>query len=222
MEARTKPILTLLEELRIYLMERFCRMSTKHITWNQDVCPAIIRKLKEQCVNMRLRSVIASEAQLFEVKLGFEAYQVDLEQGLCTCRLWEISGIPCIHVCAALHYTHQHPEPFICNWFSKDMFVQTYRGNIKPLNGSSMWPKTNYTKPLPPIAKRMPGRPKVKRRRHVTEDDGVYKRVTARGGTKICTNCWEQGHNKRSCKNPQKPPPPKVKKKMGRPFKTSE
>ena len=99
------------------------------------------------------------------------------------------------------------------------MFVQTYRGNIRPLNGSSMWPKTNYTKPLPPITKRMPGRPKVKRRRHVTEDDGGYKRVRARGGTKLCTNCWD---NKRSCKNPQKPPPPKVKKKMGRPFKTRE
>ncbi|KAL4565736.1 hypothetical protein LXL04_029839 [Taraxacum kok-saghyz] len=63
MEARTKPILTLLEELRIYVIERFCRMSTKHITWNQDVCPAIIRKLKERCVGMRLWSVIASETQ---------------------------------------------------------------------------------------------------------------------------------------------------------------
>ena len=102
------------------------------------------------------------------------------------------------------------------------MFVQTYRGNIRPLNGSSMWPKTNYTKPLPPIAKRMPGRPKVKRRKHVTEDDGGYKRLRARGGTKICTNYWEQYRNKRTCKNPQKPPPPKVKKKMGRPFKTAE
>lgn len=58
MEARTKPILTLLEELRIYVMERFCRMSTKHITWNQDVCPAIMRKLKERCVDMRYSYIL--------------------------------------------------------------------------------------------------------------------------------------------------------------------
>jgi len=101
------------------------------------------------------------------------------------------------------------------------MFKETYKGNIRPLNGSSMWAKTPYTKPLPPLARRMPGRPKTKRRRHVTEDNGGYKRLKTFGGTKICTNCWEQGHNKRTCKNPQKPKPPKVKKKMGRPLKTS-
>lgn len=53
LEARTKPILTMLEEIRIYTMERFCRMSTKHLTWNDDICPAILRKLKDRCANMR-------------------------------------------------------------------------------------------------------------------------------------------------------------------------
>jgi len=53
LEARTKPILTLMEEIRMYVMERFCTMSTKHITWNEDICPHILKLLKEQCVDMR-------------------------------------------------------------------------------------------------------------------------------------------------------------------------
>ena len=52
MEARKKPLLTLMEEIRVYVMDRFCRMSTKHLTWD-DVCPAILRKLQKWCVGMR-------------------------------------------------------------------------------------------------------------------------------------------------------------------------
>ncbi|KAL4556354.1 hypothetical protein LXL04_039003 [Taraxacum kok-saghyz] len=80
-----------------------------------------------------------------------------------------------------------------------------------------MWAKSPYSKPLPPPARRMRGRPKIKRRRHVTENDGEYKKLRAVGGTKVCKNCWEQGHNKRTCKNPAKLEPPKESKKMGRP-----
>lgn len=136
--------------------------------------------------------------------------------------MWELSGIPCVHACAAMNYTHQHPDEYISDWFSKNKFVETYKGNIRPLNGSSMWAKTPYTKPLPPMARRMPGRPKTKRRKHATEDDSGYKRVRASGGSIICRNCWEQGHNKRTCKNQTKPPPPKDNKKIGRPLKTSQ
>lgn len=159
---------------------------------------------------------------MFEVKLGFDSFKVDLESRLCTCRLWEISGIPCVHACAALNYTHQQAKGFVSNYFSKEMFAHTYKGNIRPLNGCSMWAKTPYIRPLPPMARRMPGRPTTKRKRHVTEDDGGYTRLRATGGTTICKNCWESGHNKRTCKNPAKPPPPKEKKKMGRPLKTSQ
>ncbi|XP_071707199.1 uncharacterized protein [Rutidosis leptorrhynchoides] len=36
-----------------------------------------------------------------------------------------------------------------------------------------------------------------------------------------CKNCWENGHNVRSCKNPKKDPPPKVLKPRGRPKKVN-
>ncbi|KAL4571792.1 hypothetical protein LXL04_018557 [Taraxacum kok-saghyz] len=217
LEARTKPLLTMLEEIRMYTMERFYRMSTKHLSWTEDVCPAILTKMDKWCKDMRLWTVVPSEAHLFEVRLGFDSFQVDLAEMACTCRLWGISGIPCVHACAAMSHTQQQPEAMISPWFSKGKFAETYTGNIRPLNGSRMWAKSPYSKPLPPPARRMPGRPKTKRRRHVTENDGEYKKLRAVGGTKVCKNCWEQGHNKRTCKNPAKPEPPKEAKKMGRP-----
>ncbi|CAI9281991.1 unnamed protein product [Lactuca saligna] len=35
-EARTKPLHTMLEKIGMYVMERFCRMSTKHLTFRED------------------------------------------------------------------------------------------------------------------------------------------------------------------------------------------
>nr|KAJ0207769.1 hypothetical protein LSAT_V11C500254770 [Lactuca sativa] len=217
LEARTKPLLTMLEELRMYVMERFYRMSTIHLTWRGDVCPTILTKLDDWCTDMRLWSVVASDTNVFEVRLGFESFQVDLGQQFCTCRLWEISGIPCIHACAAMNHTQQQPETLISSWFSKEKFAETYKGNIRPLNGSRMWARTPYAKPLPPPARRMPGRPKTRRRKHITEKDGEYRKLKSVGGTKICQNCWEEGHNKRTCKNPTKPQPQQEKKRKGRP-----
>ncbi|CAH1413266.1 unnamed protein product [Lactuca virosa] len=192
-------------------------MSTIHLTWRGDVCPTILTKLDDWCKDMRLWSVVASETNVFEVRLGFESFQVDLGEQLCTCRLWEISGIPCVHACATMNHTQQQPETLTSSWFSKEKFVETYKGNIRPLNGSKMWARTPYAKPLPSPARRMPGRPKTRRRKHVTEKNGEYRKIKSVGGTKICQNCWEEWHNKRTCKNPTKPQTPKEKKRKGRP-----
>ena len=79
-----------------------------------------------------------------------------------------------------------------------------------------MWPKCSQARPLPPIARRMPGRPSIKRKRHVTESQDKHH-VTGKGRTVQCKNCLQRGHNKVSCKNPTVIPEPQPKKKMGRP-----
>ncbi|KAL4582672.1 hypothetical protein LXL04_007230 [Taraxacum kok-saghyz] len=119
---------------------------------------------------------------------------------------------------ASMNYTYHQPQNFISEWFTKKKFAETYIGNIRPLNGSNMWAREPYTKPLPPIVRRMPGRPKIRRRSYVIkEDKGGYKRIRVTGRNKNCTNCWQQGHNKRTCKNPTTTQPTQLRKKMGRP-----
>ncbi|GKA00910.1 multidrug resistance-associated protein 5 [Tanacetum coccineum] len=68
-----------------------------------------------------------------------------------------------------------------------------YEG-FKPMNEMDQWPSTTYQKQLPPIKRRMPGRPPHKRKRDAIEDDGENRTrimvlwncrggsVTARGG----------------------------------------
>ncbi|CAH1412801.1 unnamed protein product [Lactuca virosa] len=70
---------------------------------------------------------------------------------------------------------------------------ECYSTNISPVNGSNMWPPTGYNKHLPPVGRKMPGRPRTKRRRHTSE--------------------------KESCKNEKNIPIPMPPKKIGRPRK---
>lgn len=62
----------------------------------------------------------------------------------------------------------------------------------------------------------MPGRPKKKRIRHASENDG-RESISRHGRTMTCSKCWVKGHNKASCTSDQVVPPVKEKRKAGRP-----
>ena len=154
---------------------------------------------------------------MFDTRYTYAAYKVDLEHRYCTCRLWEISGVPCVHAQAAINFVHLTPTDFISDWFGKDKYVAAYTTNILPVNGSNMWARTTYTKPLPPLIRRMPGIPKSKRKRHVTEDNSKFPSVRATvNRTNKCSRCLGMGHNMKSCKNEQVSKDPKPPRKSGR------
>nr|KAJ0209517.1 hypothetical protein LSAT_V11C400185950 [Lactuca sativa] len=167
---------------------------------------------------MRFWIVIPGGRELFETRHGYSAYKVDLDAHSCSCRLWEISGLPCVHAQVAINFTHRDPTDFISFWFHKDKFIETYRDTMLPINGSNMWPYTEYLKPLPPLLRRMSGRPKTKRRRHASEcQDSKFPTQKSKVSSIVrCGKCMELGHNKLSCKNGEGPSDPVPKRKNGR------
>ncbi|KAL4558095.1 hypothetical protein LXL04_036291 [Taraxacum kok-saghyz] len=225
LDARKKPLIAMLEDIRLYMMDRFYHMLQKAEKWDGINCLAAIKKMHKFGEDLRNWHVNPSGPSVFEARNRYQGYAVNLDRKECNCRLWEISGIPCVHAQAALLFTGQDPATFISRWFSVQNFKASYATNILPVNGSNLWARTAHTKPLPPLARRMTGRPTVKRKRHVTESQDKYSQkkgtVSGRGGpigrTVQCRNCLQRGHNKVSCKNPMVTQEPKPKKKMGRP-----
>ncbi|GJV58948.1 hypothetical protein Tco_1465048 [Tanacetum coccineum] len=71
----------------------------------------------------------------------------------------------CQVVRAALYFLHREPEEYVSEWYNKEKFMSAYSHYIEGLNGMDQWPATSYQKPLPPIIRRMPGRPPHKRKR---------------------------------------------------------
>ncbi|KAK1414874.1 hypothetical protein QVD17_30635 [Tagetes erecta] len=216
--ARRKPIITMLEEIRTFVMHRNFLMVKKAESEEHDVCPRIRKKLEDNKKKQRHWKVIPSDNVIFEVKNEKDAYVVNIDEHTCTCCSWQLSGIPCVHTIAALSFLNKEPETYVSSWFKKEMFKEAYKHPIKPLKGSMFWPKTDDIKPLPPKERRMPGRPTVKRKRDPSEKVKKNSKVGFRRKM-TCQKCKEVGHNSKSCKNERRDPQPKESRPKGRPKK---
>ncbi|KAI3701118.1 hypothetical protein L2E82_45763 [Cichorium intybus] len=233
--ARRKPIITMLEEIRIFVMERIYNQRLRGMEWDLNICPAIRKKIQNLKVSHRFWGVSPCGYQKYEVRLIDAVFGVDLIARKCACRIWQLSGVPCVHAMAAIAYLNQDPETFVSPMFSKEAFLKCYKYSINPLNGSNMWPSVDYMKPLPPKKRRLPGRPTVKRKRDAGERElsGKNRHTVGRKGSLIrCSVCKVIGHNKTKCPSQQQnktgstsgttePPPPPQKKQSQQPKDTT-
>ncbi|KAG8364628.1 hypothetical protein BUALT_Bualt18G0017200 [Buddleja alternifolia] len=114
LEARNKPLLSMMECIRVYLMKRMEAKRECLSRWNIQMCPKILKKLEKLKDNTR--SCISTYAGMakFEVRDMYSGqYAVDLEQHTCTCRRWELCGIPCVHAISAIMSAEREVEQYI-------------------------------------------------------------------------------------------------------------
>jgi len=71
----------------------------------------------------------------FEISEGEDRHTVILEQQRCTCRLWDLFGIPCAHAIKALLYKKQDPTLGIHWWYSKQVWQLVYQHKLQPVRG---------------------------------------------------------------------------------------
>nr|GEX83363.1 transposase, Ptta/En/Spm [Tanacetum cinerariifolium] len=51
-----------------------------------------------------------------KVRNEYEGFKVDERLRTCTCRGWQLIGIPCQHGLAALYFLHRKPEEYVSEW----------------------------------------------------------------------------------------------------------
>ena len=108
--------------------------------------------------------------QQFEIRQGNqEAYGVDLEKRECTCRQWQLTGIPCPHAITGIYFINKQPEEYVSNSFKVSTYKNIYKFNILPVGGSDVWKKRKHVPMKPPLERRMPGRPTLNRRKDKSE-----------------------------------------------------
>lgn len=189
-EVRDKPILTMLEGLRRYVMQRYVEKTKFCDKFSSRICPNICKKLefiKEWAADY---SVIYASPQKFEVSSPLMSFIVDLGIKTCTCRKWDVTGIPCTHACAAMMKDRVRPEDYISYYYHTETF--------------KAWLRTEYEDIMPPPYRRKTGRPRKSRRRgeDETTNPNRSKRDWSRKKPEMtrCSRCKTIGHNVRTCK----------------------
>lgn len=140
---------------------------------------------------------------------------VDLKKKSCTCFRWELTGIPCPHAYACIVKKRLRLEDFVDECYSKARYLEAYSPHIKPMPGMKQWAKSDMHQPLPPLIKKKPGRPKLKKRKKEVGEDEEPRFVKRGKQPNRCSNCKQPGHNKVKCKQP---PVVQESNKGGRPY----
>ena len=91
-------------------MTRFQDNREKILRVESDICAKVLKRLhKEKLVASRWLACWARQTQ-FEVKNGLQSFTVDFATAHCSCRKWDISGIPCAHAITCIFFNRQDAE----------------------------------------------------------------------------------------------------------------
>ncbi|XP_058198332.1 uncharacterized protein LOC131313848 [Rhododendron vialii] len=113
LDARDKSITEMLEWIRSYLVNRrvIRREWIRRLT--DPMLTNIYNKL-EKFMDESNESIADWCGELnFQVRCPYGQYTVDLGAMTCSCRKWDLCGIPCPHAIAAIENRQQQPEEFV-------------------------------------------------------------------------------------------------------------
>ncbi|KAJ0962191.1 hypothetical protein J5N97_030019 [Dioscorea zingiberensis] len=189
-EARHLPVTEMVDIIRYKLMNMMYARREHVRRWGTHLCPAIHRNLEDTIESSRLLRVGRSDGEQFEVIDPVATLAVNLQTKTCSCRRWQVYGIPCMHACASIVTSEASVYRFVDNYFTVQMYANAYANHISPVPGHDK--PTNPSRVLqirPLITKRKPGRP----RRTRIESQALDVRELR------CSRCKNTGHNRRTC-----------------------
>ena len=124
----------------------------------------------------------------YEVGEGVDKHTVFLDKHLCTCRSWELIGIPYAHAICALSHAKVNPFYVMSDWYHKDKFTATYKTPMQPVPGTLFMKCAEYEAIEPPPVVKLVGRPRRKRVRAPEELRSTTK-LSKKGTKQKCTKC---------------------------------
>ena len=125
--------------------------------------------------------------------------KVDLRRKTCTCRRFNLTGIPCMHAIAAIYSIDEDPTRCVDSWYSKNSFEKSYRDVIYGIRMERDWKKTSLPPLSPPPAVKQPNRPRKLQIKEVGEIPNKARRFARMNKQYICCICHQDGHSARSC-----------------------
>ncbi|XP_019266946.1 PREDICTED: uncharacterized protein LOC109244333 [Nicotiana attenuata] len=137
LEARGKPILKLLEDIRIKVMNRLREKEEEARTWGGEFSPNCMKLYTAYLKVANLCTVHFNGETGYEVSEGGDRHIVNPVEKKCTCRSWQLTGIPWPHTIRALKYEKEDPMTEISWWHSKEAYLMTYRAKLMPVRGES-------------------------------------------------------------------------------------
>ncbi|XVF50096.1 hypothetical protein PTKIN_Ptkin04bG0067200 [Pterospermum kingtungense] len=132
----------MLEKIRVYVMERIVEKKDFCNKWKNNCGPLIKKKfdeIKKEGVEWEMHW---NGEKGYEVKKGRLQYIMDMKKKMSSCRSWQLTGIPCPHVCCAILNDEGNPDDFLDKWYHAQTFSKAFQHALQPINGAHEWRST--------------------------------------------------------------------------------
>ncbi|GMI95444.1 hypothetical protein HRI_003213700 [Hibiscus trionum] len=138
LEARDKLIITLLELVRTKLMQRLAKRKELAEKWNGLLCPKIQKKLDHKTSLAHSCWPIYDGGHMYQVSCGpSNQHAVNIQAWTCSCRKWELTGIPCVHAISVILSLPDRPEKYVDPCYHVSTQRGIYSHLISPVRGEN-------------------------------------------------------------------------------------
>ena len=163
-EAREKLILALLEEIRTKQLERIQIRGQWVKHYNYPVPPVIKEILDNAASNST--SWRRNGENEYQVSGPAGQFVVNMLNRTCTCRLWQISGLPCVHATVSILRCKHPLTDYVSPLYLRASMAALYEHVLYPVSCMENWSRSSEVsfELDPPNTKRQRGRPRKLRR----------------------------------------------------------
>ncbi|KAM0914817.1 hypothetical protein ACQ4PT_011247 [Festuca glaucescens] len=201
LEARELPVLAMILKIKCQITTRIYNKQLEAESMTGTICPKIRKKLEKHVEWSNICEAKPSGNGIFEIMERGTPYIVDIQKRSCSCRRWDLSGIPCWHALSALRHDKISPESYVHDCYSIERYCKAYEHIIWPCRDVREWDKVDAMAIKAPKIVKKVGRPQKNRRQQPEEKEGKngYKKMSKHGTTIHCSYCGHPGHNKSGC-----------------------
>ncbi|XP_057803587.1 uncharacterized protein LOC131018915 [Salvia miltiorrhiza] len=140
--ARCLPICSLLECYRSIVEKWFDERHVSVIGISHQLTEKTALKLQVAVETGCHLIVCGTTTHMFTVEQENKSYVVDLQNLTCECKEFELDGIPCRHVCAAIRRVGLQVTDFVAKYFHQSSLMGTYLPHIRIV------PHTLFDRPI--------------------------------------------------------------------------
>ncbi|KFK35617.1 hypothetical protein AALP_AA4G014500 [Arabis alpina] len=142
-KAREKPFVPMLEMITTQAMAQIAKRSAISHAHSGICTPYVSKFLAKQYKEAKACKVTRSTNGMYQSQLHGINFRVNLEDRTCSCKKWEVCGIPCQHAYGVILAKKLQPEDYVCHWFRTALWRRNYTDGIVPPRGASFSPQTD-------------------------------------------------------------------------------
>ena len=143
--------MSMFKKIKNQLSTRFYSKNKESEEWCGTICPKIKKILDKNAEMANNCQALPSGKGIF-TGLGLRGkYKVDINKYTCSCKAWQLTGIPCRHGISCLRGERIKPENVVSPCYSIAAFKKVYGEVIMPCRDPREWEKMNAAPILPPL-----------------------------------------------------------------------